>query len=106
MVNGTSGNESTRAAGEAFGLGQDDLGGGPGHHCQPARPRLGGGVRRPAAAVDAAYRAAFARPPTADETDAGLALLTDRGATSGELDRALSEYALAVMSLNEFIYVD
>jgi hypothetical protein len=32
IVNGTSGNESIRVAGEAFGLGQDDRDGGPGHN--------------------------------------------------------------------------
>jgi mono/diheme cytochrome c family protein len=58
------------------------------------------------AVVDAAYRTAFGRPPTADETDAGVAFLTERGATAGKLDRAISEFALAVVSLNEFIYVE
>src|SRR5262249_2262678 len=58
------------------------------------------------AVVDAAYRRAFGRPPSDDEADAGVAFLTERGATAGKLDRALQEYALAVMGLNEFIYVD
>ena len=54
------------------------------------------------AAVDAAYRAAFGRPPTKDELDAGVEFLTKRG----KLDKALQEYALVLFSLNEFIYVD
>ena len=58
------------------------------------------------AVVDAAYRTAFGRPPTDEETDAGVAFLTERGATAGKRERAVQEYALAVMGLNEFIYVD
>ena len=54
------------------------------------------------AVVDAAYRAAFGRPPTKDEMDAGAEYLTKRG----KLDKALQEYALVLFSLNEFIYVD
>ena len=54
------------------------------------------------AAVDAAYRSAFGRPPTKDELDAGVEFLTKRG----KLDKALQEYALVLFSLNEFIYVD
>jgi hypothetical protein len=56
-------------------------------------------------AVDAAYRLAFARPPSAAEAEAGAAFLAERSA-GGDRDRTLREYALAVMSLNEFIYVD
>ncbi len=54
------------------------------------------------AVVDAAYRAAFGRPPTKDERDTGVEFLTKRG----KLDKALQEYALVLFSLNEFIYVD
>ena len=54
----------------------------------------------PAAAIDRAYRLAFARPPTAAERREGLAFLAGRGAGG------LAEYALALMGLNEFVYVD
>ena len=54
------------------------------------------------AAVDAAYRSAFGRPPTKDELDAGVDFLTKRG----KVQKALPEYALILFSLNEFIYVD
>ena len=54
------------------------------------------------AAVDAAYRSAFGRPPTKEELDAGVEFLTKRG----KLDKALQEYVLVLFSLNEFIYVD
>jgi mono/diheme cytochrome c family protein len=52
---------------------------------------------RPADVVGLAYRTAFARPPSKDESEAGVEFLKDR---------TLLEYALALMSLNEFIYVD
>ncbi|MFO0840817.1 MAG: PSD1 and planctomycete cytochrome C domain-containing protein [Gemmataceae bacterium] len=58
-----------------------------------------------ATAVDRAYRAAFARPPTRGEANAGVGYLNARGATSGKLDKALQEYALVLFSLNEFVYV-
>lgn len=61
--------------------------------------------KSPADAVELAYRTAFSRPPTKREIDAGVAFLAERGA-GGKLDRALTEYALALMSLNEFLYVD
>jgi hypothetical protein len=48
-------------------------------------------------AVDLAYRTAFARPPSEAETAAGVAFLKER---------SLEEYALALMSLNEFVYID
>ncbi|MGL6095802.1 MAG: PSD1 and planctomycete cytochrome C domain-containing protein [Fimbriiglobus sp.] len=53
------------------------------------------------AKVDLAYRTAFGRPPTKPETDAGVAYLTTRGGETG-----LADYALVLMSLNEFLYVD
>ncbi|OWK39740.1 PSD1 and planctomycete cytochrome C domain-containing protein [Fimbriiglobus ruber] len=56
------------------------------------------------AAVDAAYRIAFGRLPTLTETEAGVAFLTAK--KSKGMDAALGEYALVLMSLNEFIYVD
>ena len=70
--------------------------------CGPAaklKPHADKGL---SAVVDAAYRAAFGRPPTKDEMDAGAEYLTKRG----KLDKALQEYALVLFSLNEFIYVD
>jgi hypothetical protein len=48
-------------------------------------------------AVDRAYRLAFARPPSQAESDAGVEFLKDR---------TPAEYALVLMSLNEFIYID
>src|SRR5262249_6649797 len=51
----------------------------------------------PAQSVDAAYRIAFARPPSKAEVEAGVAFVKEHG---------LTEYSLALMSLNEFIYVD
>ncbi len=58
------------------------------------------------AGVEWAYRAAYGRPSTHEETEAGVQYLTKRGATDGKLDKALQEYALVLFSLNEFIYVD
>jgi hypothetical protein len=58
-------------------------------------------------AVEYAYRLAFARPPSPREREQGAAFLSEHRAASCEsLKRALSEYALALLSLNEFIYVD
>ncbi len=63
--------------------------------------------RDPGAAVEQAYRIAFGRPPRDDEKAAGLAYLTtQREAHKGKLDTALVDYALALLSLNEFIYVE
>ncbi len=60
-----------------------------------------------ASAVDLAYRTAFARKPTQQEIDTGVGFLTEMQKTKGgTLDRALGEYAQALMSLNEFITVD
>jgi cytochrome c553 len=53
--------------------------------------------KSPADAVDLAYRTAFARPPSQDELKLGVDYL--KAGT-------LAEYALALMSLNEFIYVE
>jgi len=58
------------------------------------------------AAVDEAFRIAFSRPPQSTEVSEGVAFLTARKSTAGGLDRALQDYALVLMSLNEFIYVD
>jgi hypothetical protein len=63
---------------------------------------LDDGKRDPAAAVDRAYRLAFARQPSADEVKAGVAFLADRGPP----EKALTEYALALMCLNEFIVIE
>jgi mono/diheme cytochrome c family protein len=57
-------------------------------------------------AVDLAYRLAFARPPSAQEKEAGASFLATRATGQGGLDRALADYALVLLSLNEFIYVD
>jgi mono/diheme cytochrome c family protein len=60
-----------------------------------------------AAAVDRAYRLAFARPPNPREREEGTAFLSARRtAAGGSLERALTDYALVLLSLNEFIYVD
>ena len=56
--------------------------------------------KNPADAVDRAYRMAFARPPTADETALGVVFLSGKG------EKALQGYALALFGLNEFVYVD
>jgi hypothetical protein len=56
--------------------------------------------------VDWAYRSAFGRPPSKEESDVGVDYLTRRGAKEGKLDKALQEYALVLFSLNEFVYVD
>lgn len=59
------------------------------------------------AAVDRAYRLAFARPPSPREREEGMVFLNARRATiGGNLQRALNNYALVLLSLNEFIYVD
>jgi hypothetical protein len=55
--------------------------------------------------VNQAYRAAFGRSPTAEESAAGVEYLTTRGADDKQ-DRALQDYALKLFSLNEFIYVE
>jgi hypothetical protein len=60
-----------------------------------------------AAGVDRAYRLAFARPPSPREREEGVAFLSARRASMGDnLERALGDYALVLLSLNEFIYVD
>lgn len=56
--------------------------------------------------IDWAYRSALGRPPSKEESDAGIDYLARRGAKEGKLDKALQEYALVLFSLNEFIYVD
>ncbi len=55
--------------------------------------------------VAAAYEIAFNRKPTKAETDAGIAYIQEKSA-GGKLDRAVEDYALVLMSLNEFIFVD
>ena len=54
-------------------------------------------AKTPAEMVDLAYRIAFARPPSAAETTAGVAYLKEH---------SLPDYTQALMGLNEFIYVD
>ncbi|MHB1423093.1 MAG: PSD1 and planctomycete cytochrome C domain-containing protein [Gemmataceae bacterium] len=59
------------------------------------------------AAVDRAYRLTFGRPPSPREREEGAAFLDSRrAAPGGSLQRALTDYALVLLSLNEFIYVD
>ena len=53
--------------------------------------------KSPSEAVELGYRIAFARPPSKEELALGLSYLK-KG--------SLAEYALALMSLNEFIYVE
>jgi hypothetical protein len=58
-------------------------------------------------AVDRAYQLAFGRPPNEQEREEGTAFLRVRRAASGDrLERALCDYALVLLSLNEFIYVE
>jgi hypothetical protein len=58
-------------------------------------------------AVDRAYRLAFGRPPSPSEREEGTAFLRARRTAPGcSLQRALTDYALVLLSLNEFIYVD
>jgi hypothetical protein len=58
-------------------------------------------------AVERAYALAFSRPPHPRERDEGVAFLTARrAAAGGSLERALADYALVLLSLNELIYVD
>jgi mono/diheme cytochrome c family protein len=58
-------------------------------------------------AVDRAYRLTFGRAPTDQEKAAGVSFLSAaRQARNGNLDAALTEYSLALLGLNEFIYVD
>jgi mono/diheme cytochrome c family protein len=60
-----------------------------------------------ATAVDRTYRLAYARPPSPREREEGMAFLSARRAARGvNLEQALSDYALVLLSLNEFIYVD
>ena len=67
--------------------------------------RIRAAAKSPEECVGRAYQIALGRSPTSAETETGLAFLKARtSATSA--DRALQDYALAVMSLNEFIYVD
>ena len=54
-------------------------------------------AKTPAETVDLAYRIAFARPPSAAETAAGVVYLKGH---------SLTDYTQALMGLNEFIYVD
>lgn len=56
--------------------------------------------------IDWAYRTAFSRPPSKEETEVSVEYLTKRGAKTGELEKALQQFALVLFSLNEFIYVD
>ena len=58
-------------------------------------------------AVARAYQLALGRPPSPRERAEGTEFLSERRAASREsLKRALSEYALVLLSLNEFIYID
>jgi hypothetical protein len=58
-------------------------------------------------AVDRAYMLAFGRLPSPREREEGTAFLdARRAAAGGSLERALTDYALVLLSLNEFIYVD
>jgi mono/diheme cytochrome c family protein len=53
------------------------------------------------ALVQAAYRAAFSRSPTASETNAAVHFLN-----SGKRDETLLDFAHALLNSNEFLYVD
>jgi hypothetical protein len=57
-------------------------------------------TKGPAAAVELAYAIAFARKPSRPEIEEGVSFLTEHGV------KGLAEYALTLMSLNEFIYVE
>jgi hypothetical protein len=56
-------------------------------------------------AVDLAYQTAFGRKPTKDELQVGEAFLKQKS-EGGKTERALQEYALVLLSLNEFIFVE
>ena len=64
--------------------------------------------------IDYAYQLAFSRPPTPDETQAGLQYLADvraklkeAGTPWDQLNRAgLASYARVLMSSNEFVFLD
>ncbi|QVL33240.1 PSD1 domain-containing protein [Telmatocola sphagniphila] len=57
-------------------------------------------------AVQLAYKIAFSRLPSAEEQKAGAAFLNSAQGDGSKLDRALTDYALVLMSLNEFIFVN
>ncbi len=54
---------------------------------------------RPQRWIDRAYRLAFSRPPTPQETSLALAFMQQRGPT------ALNDFCHAILNLNEFVYV-
>lgn len=60
----------------------------------------------PKTGVQKAYRIAFCREPNASETDFGTRFVSSRVESGKSIDAALTDYALALMSLNEFIYID
>ena len=57
-------------------------------------------------AVDDGYRIVFGRLPNDKERTSGIAEIEAGRKSHGNLDRALSDYAWELLSLNEFIYVD
>jgi len=81
-------------------------------HVRTAATGLAGRLRDAAtrdlgAAVEQAYQIAFARPPRDKEKAEGVAFLTAlRESRKGDLDAALTDYAQALLGLNEFIYVE
>ncbi len=62
--------------------------------------------KSPTEAVDVAFKTAFGRSPTKSESSEGTQFIAEQQKARGSLDRALADYALVLMSLNEFVYVD
>ncbi len=57
--------------------------------------------------VGSAYEIAFGRSPTARERELGEGFLTEQiRSHGGDAEKALTDFALALMSTNEFIYID
>jgi hypothetical protein len=82
-----------------------------------ARQYAGGFAKRiasqsPADSIDRAYRIAFGRPPEKSEVDGAAAFIAHQAASYAEAHRpapqadALADFCQALMSANEFVYVD
>jgi mono/diheme cytochrome c family protein len=71
-----------------------------------AKRLLPAAQKSPTEAVDLAFKTAFGRSPTKSESSEGMQFIAEQQKARGSLDRALADYALVLMSLNEFVYVD
>jgi len=69
-----------------------------------------GGAKTPEALVDAAYRHAFARPPSADEESSMVAFVSGQtkmyGGDAAAAKKAAYDFCHVVLCMNEFIYID